>query len=52
MYKPKKKKYNDLCSLNKEMKEASVSTTFNGAAILTKSHVYTLCDSIVKIKER
>ena len=53
MYKPKKKKYNDLSSLYKEMKDDNVKITeFNGASILTKKHKYILCDGVISIKER
>ena len=53
MYEPKKKKYNDLTSLHKEMKgEGIAPMVFDGAAILTKTHQYTLLDSEVIIKER
>ena len=53
MYKPKKKKYNDLSSLYKEMKDDNVKITdFDGAAILTKGHKYVLCDGVISIKER
>lgn len=53
MYKPKKKKYNDLCSLHKEMKDNGVAPmAFTGAVIFTKTHQYTLLDSELIIKER
>jgi hypothetical protein len=53
MYQPKKKKYNDLSTLFKEMKDSNVKITeFNGASILTKKHKYILCDGVISIKER
>ena len=53
MYKPKKKKYNDLCSLHKEMKENGVSPmAFDGASILTKGHKYVLYDGNIIVTER
>jgi hypothetical protein len=53
MYKPKKKKYNSLKHLYREMLEDGVIITeYNGAQILTKKHKYTMLDSIVTVKER
>ena len=52
MYQPKKKKYNSLKQLHKEMEENNVKTTeYNGVHILTKRHKYTLLDGIILIKE-
>ena len=53
MYEPKKKKYNTLKQLHKEMLEHNVkSTEYDGAKILTKKHKYTLLDGIITVKER
>ena len=52
MYEPKKKRYNDLTTLFKEMKENNVKITeFNGAAIITKGHKYVLYDGNIIVKE-
>jgi hypothetical protein len=53
MYEPKKKRYNDLSSLHKEMKENNIAPmSFDGARILTKTHQYTLLDGVITVKER
>ena len=53
MYKPKKKRYNDLSTLFKEMKDNSVKITdFDGAKILTKGHKYVLYDGNITVTER
>jgi hypothetical protein len=53
MYQPKKKKYNDLSTLFKEMKDSNVKITdFDGAAILTKGHKYVLYDGSIIVTER
>ena len=50
MYQPKKKKYNDLVSLAKEMVDAEVKgVLFNGHQILTNEGKYTLFDGKVII---
>ena len=50
-YKPKKKRYNDLSSLHREMKDKKVKiVSFDGRRIVTKSAIYTLCDSTIFIK--
>ena len=52
VYQPKKKQYNDLTSLAKEMVFAGEKIVFTGVAITTKNTVYGLFDGIVSIKEK
>ena len=50
-YKPKKKRYNDLSSLHREMKDMKVKIeSFDGSRIVTNKATYTLCDSTIFIK--
>lgn len=44
-YKPKKKRYNDLRTLSREMTEAKVKHTFNGWKIETRVEKFTMVDS-------
>lgn len=51
MYKPKKKRYNDLKSFVKELTEEGVKIlTFDGHKIVTKDYNYTLFDSTLITK--
>ena len=53
MYEPKKKKYNDLRSLHKEMLDAGQKvTTFDGAKIETKQQIFTLFDGEIQTRAR
>ena len=51
MYQPKKKRYHDLKSFAKELKENNVKIlTFDGHKIVTKDYNYTLFDSTLITK--
>lgn len=51
MYEPKKKKYNSLRQLYNEMLENGIKVkSFDGAAIISKKHKYTLLDGIITVK--
>jgi len=52
IYQPKKKQYNDLTSLAKEMMLAGEKIIFTGVAITTKNTVYGLFDGTVSITAR
>ena len=52
IYQPKKKQYNDLTSLAKEMMLAGEKIVFTGVAITTKNTVYGLFNGEISIKER
>ena len=44
-YAPKKSRYNDLCSLSREMKDAKVKHEFDGRSITTGKQTFLLYDS-------
>ncbi len=46
-YTPKKKRYNDLRTLSREMTESKVKHTFNGWKIETKVQKFVMVDSQV-----
>lgn len=46
-YTPKKKRYNDLCTLSREMTAAKVKHAFNGCKIETKVQKFIMIDSQV-----
>ena len=51
MYEPKKKKYNDLKSLHKEMLDAGQKVTiFDGVKIVTKDGIFTLYDGQIFVR--
>ena len=53
MYEPKKKTYSTLLSLHDEMiREGIKNLEYDGLSIKTKTHVYTMVDNAITVKER
>jgi hypothetical protein len=50
-YKPKKKKYNDLSTLAREMIDNRVRMVFSGHTITTKKQVFTMLDGEIIIRD-
>ena len=50
-YVPKKKKYNDLRSLAREMIDNRVRMVFTGHTITTKNQVFTMLDGEILIRD-
>ena len=50
-YNPKKKRYNDLVTLSREMTDAKVKHEFDGISIKVGKQTFLLCDSDLVVKE-
>ena len=50
-YQPKKKKYNDLATLAREMIDNRIRMIFTGHTITTKKQVFTMLDGEIIIRD-
>ena len=50
-YEPKKKKYNDLRTLAREMIDNRVRMVFTGHSITTKNQIFTMFDGEILIRD-
>ena len=50
-YEPKKKKYNDLASLAREMIDNRIRMVYNGMSITTKKQTFTMYDGELLIRD-
>ena len=50
-YEPKKKKYNDLRTLAREMIDSRVRMVYNGISITTKKQTFTMYDGELLIRD-